>query len=262
MMRSLALHASGLLPQPLKHWLGTRLPVILRVYAAMLRSEGEVFVTPAGPAAGIRWRISPQCHRLALLGTSAPEVQRVLVENIQSGWVVYDLGANIGFYTLLMAKLVGAAGRVVAFEPAPAMLAELKCQVALNGFEQIQVLPYAVAAADTQVTFELGASPLMSRIVGSPGRAVAISVQARTLDRLVYVDGLPAPQLIKMNVEGSEVDVVAGGSRLFRERRPILVCEVHSPQLLERMKQALGPRWHVSRLTEPKPIAYHHFQPS
>jgi FkbM family methyltransferase len=221
-----------------------------------------VFETPSGPAAGLRWRITPYIQRHTLLGLVGPEVQRVLVAKVLKGWVAYHLEANLGFYTLLLAKLVAPEGRVISFEPSPAVRHELEAHVALNALRHVQVLPYAIADRNGPVHFHIADSPLLSAIVPQRHRST-ITVECRTLDSLVFEQGLPAPNLIRMNIEGAEALAIAGAGRLLARHPPLLVCEVHSADLLKAIEGRLGPGWYSTLLTPRKDnINYYLFEPA
>jgi FkbM family methyltransferase len=139
---------------------------------------------------------------------------------------VIDLGANIGYYTMLAAARVGPAGRVSAFEPDAGNAAMLARSAAANGFGTITLFNCAVAAAAGVV--ELAMDDSNGRVVrgGTPG---ASRVQAVALDELL---GPQHPvELIKMDIEGAEGFALAGMERLLRARRPTLVCEFSPPAL-------------------------------
>jgi precorrin-6B methylase 2 len=87
------------------------------------------------------------------LGTSEPEIQDVFAEHVRHGGVVWDIGANIGFYSLIASRLVGEDGKVFAFEPLPANLDAIARNIALNGVENIEVV--GLALSDRVGTAEL-----------------------------------------------------------------------------------------------------------
>jgi FkbM family methyltransferase len=164
-----------------------------------------------------------------VLGASEPAVQNVLVQQLAPGDVFYDVGANVGFFSLLAAKLVGSTGRVYCFEPQPSVIAQLRANLDRNGFTNYEVIEAAVADQRGTARLRLGRgdpwSELTARLVdGDGGGTLAVDVVA--LDDL----DLPAPRLVKIDVEGAESRVLAGMTRLLREHRPILVIELHGTQ--------------------------------
>ena len=133
-------HLFRLLPPSLIRWLGQlqyRMPVLQPIIqeGSRLVRRG-VHVIPHGPAQGLRF---DPCGSLPgyALGTTEPEEQEALVSWLQSGQVFYDIGANVGFFAVLAARLVGPTGKVYAFEPFPQSTEAIRKNAALNGFEQI-----------------------------------------------------------------------------------------------------------------------------
>ncbi len=114
-------------------WLGQQLPASWRLAltqapaVAWLRrlfllplTQGPVVVELSAPLAGCRMRLDMRAgHRRYALGTYEPEISALLQPTFKYGWTTMDIGANIGYFTLLVARLVGPKGRVIAFEPFP-----------------------------------------------------------------------------------------------------------------------------------------------
>ncbi len=161
-----------------------------------------------------------------LTGTHEIQVEQALVRSLRAGDHVWDVGANIGSLALVAARLVGEDGRVLAIEPDATCAAAIRCNAALNGLRQVEVIE---AAADRQSgTAELLVvrDRLWTRLASVGDHDLAerrVTVPAIALDD---VDA-PAPTLIKIDVEGAELDVLAGMARLLREQRPLVVCEMH-----------------------------------
>jgi FkbM family methyltransferase len=175
----------------------------------------------------------PAHAQLILSGELEIPVQEALRRTIAPGATVYDIGANIGFFAQLAARFAGAGGRVLAFEPVPA-IAELVREAAqrsqLSG--RIEVRAQAVAARSgteqLYVVDDASWSHLASR--GNPGGAVqTIDVPVVTLDEVVAA-GAPPPDVIKLDVEGSEGDVLRGAHDVLRRHRPAIVLELHDTQ--------------------------------
>lgn len=140
-----------------------------------------------------------------------PELLYILRAEIKKGMVCMDIGANIGYITLLMADLIGSKGRVYAVEPDPNNFKLLKANMKLNGFKD-RVLCYDLAIHDKvgQVAFYSGinASNLGSLISHKKAVNKPIKVKCDTMDNF-FRDKQP-PELIKMDLEGGEVGVFAG----------------------------------------------------
>jgi FkbM family methyltransferase len=161
-----------------------------------------------------------------LMRYSEPELAPILDAALSSAGCFADLGANVGVYSLWAAQRVGVQGRVVAFEPIPETRARLERNIALNGFAQIRVVPRAVGAEPGSATLHVvpGASGLTSRDRAVGGDEIAVEVT--TLD--AYFAGAAPPDLIKIDVEGMELEVLRGArSLLAGDAPPLVVFEAH-----------------------------------
>jgi FkbM family methyltransferase len=132
--------------------------------------------------------------------------------DIRPGDVVFDVGANVGAYTLLFATWVGPSGRVFAFEPAAAPREGLERLVAANDLSsRVTTIPSAVSAAEGSLTFLADASAGETRLVSHAGPGT-VSVPVTTIDAVCQREGV-VPRLIKIDVEGAELDVLRGARR-------------------------------------------------
>lgn len=164
-----------------------------------------------------------------------PETTRCLVGLLESGQVFVDVGAHIGYYTLLGARAVGPAGHVYAFEPAPANLALLTKNIHVNGYEdRVTIIPRAVRNEPGRVQLYLNPVDTGSNSLfpTSAMRADSVSVEATTLDEFFAQVGWPAIHTIKMDIEGSEKAALEG-MRELSARNPWLrlIIEFSSPNL-------------------------------
>ena len=183
-----------------------------------------------GPAAGIWLNLNPRTGLDALRGAAEPEVQDSLQRYLRPGMTFYDLGANIGFFSLLAARLVGEQGQVIAFEADPEIAARLREHVNRNKFRCVTVVEKAVWSEASKVFFErIDPATSPDRGLGhvvNASSANTIEIEAVTLDDFVRTS--PAPDFIKCDVEGAEVEVLRGAQRLLAEKRPGILCEIHS----------------------------------
>ena len=186
----------------------------------------------SGPGRGLWLHLNPRTGKTYLDGVGEPEVQAALQKHLHPGMIFYDIGANIGFFSLLAARLVGKEGRVVAFEADPEIAARLREHVVRNEFERINVEEKAVWSEQRTVFFartDPTTSPDrgLGHVVPS-GTADTIEVTAVSLDN--YTETQPSPDFLKCDVEGAEVAVFRGASRLLKEKRPGIICEMHSDE--------------------------------
>ena len=175
----------------------------------------------SGPLRGSRWIVGSHTHG-CWLGIYEPSKQAAVRRFTRPGGVFYDLGANVGFYTLLAAKL---GARVVAVEPLPRNVAYLRRHLGLNHCSDVEIFEGVVL--DRAGSVHLVAAGSATAYVGDTG----VPVRATTLDEMVGSLGYPTPTVIKCDVEGAELRVLAGGRSVLPTRRPVLLLSVHSEQL-------------------------------
>lgn len=187
-----------------------------------------------GPAKNLWIRVNPRTGQNARKGIGEPAVQKALSDHLHAGMTFYDLGANIGFFSLIAAQLVGSSGHVVSFEADPEIAARLRENLSYNRIAHATVEQKAVWSEAGTVSFvrvNINTSP--DRGLGHVTRHIqadanSISVEATSLD--AYAASHPPPDFLKCDVEGAEVAVFQGAVRLLSERRPILLVEMHSEE--------------------------------
>ena len=187
--------------------------------------DGLVFL--ARPGVQVDWHVF-------FFGTYEPEVRRIFRTVLPLGGIALDIGANVGWHTLLMASLVGPSGRVLAVEANPALRQRLHDHLRLNRFRQVEVMP--CAAADTEGMMEFYAPAANDpdsgngHVVelGPGGRGGTIRVEARRLDAIVVAAGIERLDLIKIDVEGFEWRVLRGGEETIAKFRPHIVFEYNA----------------------------------
>jgi FkbM family methyltransferase len=200
----------------------------------------------AGLLEGCPLLLDLQTEKDFWLGTYEPELQWALGELLHEGITAFDVGANIGYITLMLARGVGRTGHVVAFEALPANVERLEGNLALNGLgERVTVVPKAVAGSEGTVRFHVHASGGMGKAEGSAGRwnqnyQADISVESTSLDAYVYERDGAVPQLIKMDIEGGEVLALPAMRRVLGEARPTVLLEVHGPESLRAAWEAFS----------------------
>jgi FkbM family methyltransferase len=187
--------------------------------------EGIAFL--AQPALPLGWHV-------ALFGTYEPEVREIVRAVLPQGGVAFDIGANVGWHTLLMARLVGNSGRVLAAEANPSVRSRLQDNLSLNRFGQVEVIPFAIANSEKSVEFY---GPNADDIDSGSGyvivgevreRQANIRVETRCLDAVVSAARVERLDLIKIDVEGLEWPVLQGGQSTIAKFRPHIVFEYNS----------------------------------
>jgi FkbM family methyltransferase len=184
--------------------------------------DGSVFI--AQPGVQLGWHVT-------LFGTYEPELRRVFRSVLSPGGVALDVGANVGWHTLLMARLVGEGGRVLAAEANPSVRARLIEHLELNRVVHVEVLPCALGDTEGSVAFE---APDRTNPAAGDGHVVesaeagklgVIRVESRTLDTICAAAHLERLDLVKIDVEGFEWPVLKGGEQTISRLRPHIVFE-------------------------------------
>lgn len=199
-----------------------------KVLRAPLRLIPRTAVFPIlqGPLRGKKWLVGSSNHG-CWLGSYEYEKQRAVQRAIKPGDVVYDIGANVGFYTLLSSVLTGDQGRVYAFEPLPSNLRDLREHLKINRIFNCTVIEAAVARDDGEARFD----PSLSRSQGRLSATGTIVVRTVALDSLLRQSGISPPSLMKIDIEGAEVECLRGAARTIRNSRPIIFLATHGPDL-------------------------------
>lgn len=228
-----------------------------------LRSRSHLHVPILrGRLAGTRWLPAAGGKTLrVLLGTYEPEQTALFGRLTATGATVFDVGAHVGYYTLLASALVGPAGRVAAFEPDPDNLRFLRAHVEVNRRSNITVIGAAVGECTGEALFEAGtgsgtghlaggvghaaaaAAPVAGAAAGSAGAAIQsvnagagaaagirIRVPVISLDEFVAARDC-VPDVLKIDVEGAEEMVLRGADRLLAERGPVIFLSTHGPDV-------------------------------
>lgn len=188
----------------------------------------------AGPLRGTKW-LPSSGGKLArvLLGTYEPEQTALFLEHVRPGATVFDIGAHVGYYTLLAARLAGREGRVWSFEPHPRNCAFLRRHVSLNRLENVHIENVAIGAREGAARFDEGTGSGTGRVA----EGGALEVRMRRLDDLCAEHGL-VPDVVKLDVEGAEMDVLDGGARTFAAR-PVLFLSTHGADVHARCIERL-----------------------
>lgn len=191
------------------------------------------------------------------LGTYEVDLQETIRTYIKPGMVVYDVGANIGYISLLLNQHVGTNGHIFSFEALPANIKRLQQNIEANQAERsITVVPAAVTASSQPVQFLVHPSTSMGKAVGSAGRTdqaymQEISVEGISLDDFIFQKGNLPPSAIKMDIEGGEVMAVEGMAHLLNEYHPVMLVELHGQQAARKVGSTLMAAGYSLYLMEP-----------
>ena len=169
-------------------------------------------------------------------GRWEPEVWRAISSGLSDGAVFFDVGAHIGYDSLKAATTVGEKGRVVAFEPNPHTLTQLRSNIDASSARNVIVQP--IACTDTETTLTLfdstlggnsGSSSLSRENAGPVTRSY--TVRGRPIDDVVKELAIERLDVLKADVEGAELIVLRGATETLRRFHPKLILEVVPRQL-------------------------------
>ena len=182
---------------------------------------------------GSRWMAGSdyvsQCLRWGL--NYEKKEQAFLLSFLKEGWTVLDIGAHHGFYTLLASSKIGAAGRVIAFEPSPRELERLKQHLEMNQCGNVRTENIALGESEGEETLyvcdglDTGCNSLRPPRVMSKTRPVRVAL--KTLDNYLREAAVERVDFIKMDVEGGEWNVLKGARQLLEgSGRPVILLEL------------------------------------
>lgn len=178
-----------------------------------------------GPLRGAKWIVGSQRHAF-WLGSYEPALQALMAKTVKRGSIFYDIGANVGFYSLLASRLVGD-GKVYAFEPLPRNTVFLRQHLALNTVRNVDVIEMAVSDQVGTARFAVEATGAMGHIEESG----TLQVPSTTLDALTEQRRIAPPDYIKMDIEGEEGKALRGAERCLRSSRPTLLLATHGAEI-------------------------------
>jgi FkbM family methyltransferase len=230
-----------------ERWPSTRKPI------AQFKTWIRTIVLPKGPAwvrvksglsGGLLMRLRFPEEAGVWLGEHEPEVQGAILSAVRPGWTIFDVGAYIGTFSLGVARLVGESGQVVAFDGDPANVERLREHAAANHMDDfVQIVHAAVwsSGGGKTIPFRRGKTMRSQGGVESGGNhpilgtGELITVPVISLDEFV-ASGSRAPDLIKIDVEGGEMEVLRGGAKLFAAKRPLIIAEIHTTRARDEIR--------------------------
>jgi FkbM family methyltransferase len=180
-----------------------------------------------GLASGYRICVSPVDHLGYLLGTTEPHLQRIIRQYVAVGDTVYDIGANIGYVSLSLAKSVGPTGQVIAFEPIPKNVEYLREGIEINHLTNVQLLEFAASDQFGEAVIRITENLSTASLVWHRNNPSATQLNIRTvqIDQLVESGSLGYPRFVKIDVEGAEGSVLKGMRRTIAAAKTVLFIE-------------------------------------
>ncbi len=198
---------------------------LLRMPLRLIPRNSVVSVR-AGLNKGARWRVGSSIHK-CWLGTYESEKQELLSRLVSPGMVVWDVGANAGFYTLALSRLVGDAGRVYAFEPFAENADNILNHVRLNNLNNAVVVQAAMWESSGLVGFHRAPLNAMGHVSRDENSYLVPTI---TPDEFVANHPEARPNLLKVDVEGAEAGLLRGATGILRDGAPDIVLALHGRQ--------------------------------
>ena len=230
----------------------THMANALHMILNMLPGSRVTCLPCRGVLKGYHMKIDWSRHRSFVYGTWEPAVVNALVEIVRPGASAVDIGAHVGFYTLILSKMVGPQGRVLAFEPLPWNFRVLCDNIQLNHCTQVEAINKALLDRTCTLDAEMPeGEPLPGSVAfhmsDGTGQATA---DALALDDFLRDTGQPV-NFMKIDVEGLESLVLKGASRTIEAYHPALIVEVHhfngspdaSPVMCQLREWGYATRW-------------------
>jgi FkbM family methyltransferase len=178
-----------------------------------------------GPLRGKKWIVGAGNHG-CWLGSYEHDKQRQFQKAIKAEDVVYDVGANAGFYSLLASVLVGEKGHVYAFEPLPGNVRNLRKHMEINRVGNCTVIEAAVSSSDGEASFDPSADCHTAHL----STTGSIHVRTVALDTLASRNEIRPPDFMKIDIEGAEFDCLRGCARTIQSYRPIIFLATHGQE--------------------------------
>ena len=208
-----------------------RSPIIIKIGRLLYRSFKKKYVEIEGR--------KMFCHgndglALSIFKTYEPSQTQIVKNYVKKGDRVIDVGAHVGYYTLLLSQLVGNAGKVYAFEPDPKNFELLKKNVEINGFKNIELIQKAVSNKTGIIKLYLGDEDrATNRIYDAQLDDTKKSIEIKTISLDEYIKDKKI-DFIKIDVEGSELGVIEGMESIFQNNKQIKIITEFFPFLIEK----------------------------
>jgi len=208
-----------------------RSPIIIKIGRLLYRSFKKKYVEIEGR--------KMFCHgndglALSIFKTYEPSQTQIVKNYVKKGDRVIDVGAHVGYYTLLLSQLVGNTGKVYAFEPDPKNFELLKKNIEVNSFKNIELIQKAVSNKTGIIKLYLGDQDrATNRIYDAQLNDTKKSIEIKTISLDEYIKDKKI-DFIKIDVEGSELGVIEGMKSIFQNNKQIKIIIEFFPFLIEK----------------------------
>ena len=210
------------------------------------KGDGSEVLACSGPLKGFRMSTDWARYRGYVYGSWEPIATDAIISAVKPGMRVFDIGAHLGYYSLLLARCVGPAGRVMSFEAAPRNFDTLRSNILINNLKNVDLFNLAVFSEVGSIQMSISSTDVASGdwSISRHSNGETIQVPTITLDQF-YRETDVLPDFLKMDVEGAEYDVLVGGREVISRSRPTMLIELHhfdGDLAANRVPELLG-RW-------------------
>jgi len=152
---------------------------------------------------------------------------QVIEKLVKTGWICADIGANVGYYALLLSSLVGDSGAVHAFEPSDGTFAKLQKNVQLNSANNVHLHKVALSNREGSAALLVPARNAGGAQLANESSSVAGKIEVGTLDHFVDSEHIEQLDFIKVDIEGCECRFLQGAARTIKRFRPTMLIEIN-----------------------------------
>ena len=212
--------------------------------------KGMVLPIMQGQLRGKKWIVGSGEHGY-WLGSYEIHKRRAFEREIKPQMVVFDIGANVGFYSILAAHLVGEEGKVYAFEPLNRNIEFIRRHALLNEMENIEAFEAAVSDQSGEAFFDLG----VSIATGHLSETGSIKVPLVRLDDLISTGDILPADIMKVDVEGAEYAALQSAQKLIEDHRPTIFLDTHGRDVHDLTIKLLASYGYQFEILDNRPLA-------
>lgn len=198
-------------------------------FCLLLVPKSAIIPIMQGPCKGLKWVAGSGVHGM-WLGSYEADIQNFINKCDIAGKIAFDIGANVGFYSILFSRMVGSNGRVISFEPFPRNVSYLKKHIQINKINNVEIHACAIGKINCTMKFDTRNHHAQGRI----GQVGELEVNVCTLDSLEIPN--MSVGIMKIDVEGAEADVLHGGRLFFKKHRPVILLSTHGEKEVSECK--------------------------
>ena len=187
--------------------------------------NNQTFPIISGPLKGVKLRVDPLIQGVYFFKPYEPDKQYALSQYLRKDSIFFDVGANVGMHSLYAFKSFPGI-KIYSFEPLPKNIQYFRETIQRNKLHDIHIIPKAVGAFTGKIYFEEGVTNLQGKITEAK---TSLEIDIITLDDFITNSG-KYPDVIKVDVEGAEIDVLNGALKLIKSKPPIWIIELHNQE--------------------------------